>query len=65
MAGRARTRRAKGGQSAAEAGAGLRQGNTWDPEAASVRRGGGGRQAEEQEGWEAWCWERGWSTASS
>ena len=46
---RASTRLAKGGHCAVQAGAGLRQGDTWDPQAASVRQGRGGRQAKEQE----------------
>lgn len=50
MASRPSTGLAKGRQSAAEEGASLRQGNAWDLQAASVRRGGGGKQAEEQEG---------------
>ena len=50
MASKPSTRLAEGGHSAAQAGAGLRQGNTWDPQAASVRQGGGGWQAKEQEG---------------
>ena len=49
MASRASSTLAEGGQSAAGAGAGLVQGSTWDPQVASVRREGGGRQAEEQE----------------
>ena len=50
MAGKASSSLAEGGQSAAEAGATIMQDNTWDPQATSVRRRGGGRQAEEQEG---------------
>lgn len=50
MANRASTHLAKGGQSAAEAGAGIMQGNMWDPQAASVGSEGGGEQAKEQEG---------------
>ena len=50
IASRPSTRLAKGGHSAAQAGAGLRQGNTLDPQVASVRQGGGGRQVEQQEG---------------
>jgi len=49
MASRASSSLAEGGPSAAGAGAGIMQGSTWDPQAASVRREGGGRQAEEQE----------------
>jgi hypothetical protein len=43
MASRASSSLAEGGQSAAEAGAAIMQGNTWDPQVASVRREGGGR----------------------
>ena len=55
---------AEGGQSTAGEGAGIIQGNAWDPQAASVRRRGGGRQAEEQENDHGQSHqERGWSTA--
>ena len=50
MIGRATTGLAEGGQSSAGTGAAIIQGNVWDPQAASVRRGRGGRQAEGQEG---------------
>ena len=46
---RASSSLAERGQSTAGEGAGITQGNARDPQAASVRRRGGGRQANERE----------------
>ena len=66
MVDRASSSLAEGEQSAAGKGAGITQGNARDPQVASVRRRGGGRQAEEQEDDHGQSHqERGWSKAST
>jgi len=66
MVDRASSSVAEGGQSAAGKGADITQGNARDPQAASVRRRGGGRQANEQEYHQGQSHqERGWSLPST